>query len=97
MYKDPIIVFTSVWLLSSLGGLAALLRSEGKLNRRIVASAVLTSGIFGVVVAMFLYESLPVWKLVGVSALAGFGGTTLLDFLFALAKKLCLPEKGRYD
>jgi hypothetical protein len=84
--RDPYTLFTASYLLSSFAGLAALLRSGLPLSWRLVASAFLNSGLFGVAVAMIwceLYGEIKYpWFMLGVSILAGLGGTSLVDFAF---------------
>lgn len=82
--KNPYHIFGLAWGLSSFAGLAALLRSGQPLSKRLIASAILNSGLFGLAVAMIwreLYgETRYPWFMLGVSLLAGLGGNSLLDF-----------------
>lgn len=90
-YQDPPTVFAVTFSVSSIAGLAQLLRSGKELNRRAVSAAMLNSGIFGLVIAMVWWEKYAVepagiWFLMGISAAAGLGGITLLDFAIELIK-----------
>jgi hypothetical protein len=83
----PIQVLLSCLALSSFAGLARLLRSGEPMTFRAVASAMLNSGIFGLVIALFWYnyfEKTNVYFLVAISGLAGLGGATLIDFAMQL-------------
>lgn len=81
----PFDVFVSCFSISSLAGLAALLRNGKPLTWRMVAAAVLYSGIFGLVIGLLWFNYFGgqdnIYFLIGVSGLAGLGGTTLLDFV----------------
>jgi hypothetical protein len=83
--------------LSSLGGLAALLRA-GKvrsLTKRLVISAILNSGLFGLIVGLLLWDSYKdknMALLIGVSALAGFGGSTLIEFAFQVLRQVIVSR-----
>lgn len=81
---SPWLLFGGVFLVASLGGLAALLRSGQDITRRQVASALLNSGLVGVIIALTLwsrYGANDPFLLFGVSILAGFGGATTIDLL----------------
>jgi hypothetical protein len=75
------LLFTAA--ISSVGALAAALRSKRQLSTRQVAAAVLTSTVAGVIVGLLLAPRLgdDTATLVGVSSLAGIGGANTLDFL----------------
>lgn len=81
----PLQVIASCFAISSLGGLAALLRSGKPLNWRSVFSATLYSGIVGVTIALVWYQYFDgqnnIEFLIGVSGMAGLGGATMLDFI----------------
>lgn len=81
----PLQVLLACFTLSSLGGLAALMRSGAVLTWRSVLSALLYSGVFGLVYSLVWYnyfdgERQNFFFLIGSSGLVGLGGTTLLDF-----------------
>jgi len=82
--NDPYTLFGVTFGISSIAGLAALLRSKQELTQRLVISAFLNAGLFGTGVAMVWYEcyggKAHPWFVMGISLLAGLGGTTLLDF-----------------
>jgi len=81
----PLEVFASCFSISSLAGLASLLRSGKPLTWRLVAATLLYSGIFGLVIGLLWFNYFGgqnnIYFLIGVSGLAGLGGTTLLDFI----------------
>lgn len=76
-------VLFSAFGISSFGGLAALLRSDRDITVRMVVSAMLNSGILGLVIALFWYNYYEgkgnIYFLLGVSGLAGIGGMSILD------------------
>ena len=76
------ILFTSFFV-SSLAGLAALLRGGKKLSYRTVFSSVLNSGLAGLAFALLWYAKFEdnIYYLVGLCILAGFGGHTVIDFM----------------
>ena len=87
----PLQVFFACFTIASFGGLASLLRSGQTLTKRSVATAMLYSGIFGLVIGLVWFQFFNgkdnVFFLIGVSGLAGLGGTTLLDFIVQLVSK----------
>lgn len=82
---DPIRVMFTAFALASFGGLAALLRSEKVLTLRAIFAATFYSGITGLIIGLLWYNYFNaqgnIYFLLGVSALAGIGGTTVIDFL----------------
>lgn len=83
-------LFFGIFLFSSVGGLASLLREGETLTARQVLSAALNSGLAGMACALILWKRFhgeDLHLLLGISVLAGFGGTTLLDFLVQIAKE----------
>ncbi len=105
---SPWLLFGGIFFVASIGGLAALLRSGQELTKRQIASALLNSGILGLIIALFMYRRYggeDPHLLFAVSTLAGFGGATAVDmavqyfrkgvidiFFQWLRKKLGLPE-----
>jgi hypothetical protein len=87
----PLQVFLSAFVLSSFGGLAALLRSNQEVTLRAVLSALMYSGGLGVVIALLLFNTFEgkgnIYVLLGISGLAGMGGMTLVDFIVQVLKK----------
>ncbi len=93
--------------IASFAGLAALLRSKKVLTPRNVFSAMMNSGIVGMVVGLTWYQMFDgqehVLFMICVSALAGLGGTSLLDFLLTVIQghgvniTIRLPEKSDDD
>lgn len=72
----------SIGVLSSLGGLASLLRSGKNINPREVFAALLNSGLIGIVIALLWWNKFGhdnLYFLVGVSGLAGIGGASVID------------------
>lgn len=85
----PLTLFLSAMGLSSVGGLAALLRSHRSLSVRTLVAAAIYSGITGLIIALLSYNYFGVtnpYFLLGVCGLAGVGGTTVLDFLVQVFK-----------
>lgn len=87
---DPKLTLSAAFAISSLGGLAAMLRSNKQLTTRVVLSALLYSGMMGLSIALLWYNyfdgSGNIYFLLGVSGLAGVGGTTVLDFVVQALK-----------
>lgn len=88
---EPFKVFLSAFAISSIGGLAALLRSRQPLSPRTILSAVLYSGLMGLIIALLWYNWFDgqgnIYFLLGISGLAGIGGTTVLDFIIQVIKQ----------
>lgn len=82
---SPLHVFASCFCIASFAGLASLLRSKKQLTGRLLVSAFLYSGLFGLVIGLLWYNYFGgqdnLYFLIGVSGLAGLGGTSLLDFV----------------
>lgn len=87
---DPKLTLSAAFAISSLGGLAAMLRSNKPLTIRAVLSALLYSGMMGLIIALLWYNyfdgSGNIYFLLGVSGLAGVGGMTVLDFVLQAIK-----------
>lgn len=81
----PLTMFISAIAISSFGGLASFLRSRRKLEFRAVFAAALYSGLMGLIIALCWYNWFDgqgnLYFLLGISGLAGIGGTTFLDFI----------------
>lgn len=77
-------IFVLIFAGGSVGGLAALLRSNKDLTPRNVFGATLNSGMIALVIAMVWWKKHQstdnIYFLVGVSILAGLGGATTWDF-----------------
>lgn len=88
---EPFKVLGSAFGISSFAGLAALLRSGKKLTWLAVFTAMLNAGIIGIAICLLWYTKYRsednIYFLIGVCALAGLGGTTVLDFVIQLCKK----------
>jgi hypothetical protein len=86
--KDPWWLFLSCFGISSFAGLAQLLRSGQPLTFRSVASALLYSGMSGLIVGLLWYNyfsgSDNLYFLLGISGLAGIGSASVIDFLTQL-------------
>lgn len=84
----PLQTFLSAVAVSSFAGLAALLRSNKEITLRSVLTAIIYSGTMGLTIALlwFNYGRDNVYFLLGVCALAGIGGTSLLDFIVLVLK-----------
>ena len=87
---ESIKVLAAALAISSVGGLAALLRSNKPITVRAVLSALLYSGLVGLIIALLWYNFFEgkgnIFFLLGVSGLAGIGGTTVLDLIIQLLK-----------
>ena len=88
--RDPTSVLGLAFSLSSVAGLAALLRSNQQLTTRAVFSAFLNSGLTGGVIGAIWWNwyggSGHPWFMLGVSTLAGLGGPVFLDFILQLSQ-----------
>lgn len=95
--QDPKwLLLLAIFPACSFAGLAALLRSKQKLSKRNILSAVLNSGLFGVVVAAVMlhqYGLDSLYLTIGVSILSGLGGNTALDFGFEVVKYVSEHKK----
>jgi hypothetical protein len=82
--RNPNQIFGFIFTVSSVAGLAAFLRSNQPVTIRNICSAFLNSGLFGLGVAAVWWEyyggSTHPWFMIGVSTLAGLGGTSMVDF-----------------
>jgi hypothetical protein len=79
---DPFRVLATCFSISSFAGLAAVLRSGKKLTTRSVLSATLNSGLLGLGIGFIYFQwAENIYILIGICALAGLGGITLLDFV----------------
>lgn len=89
MNHETIALFVSAFLLSGLGGLAALLRSSKELTKLNVTSSFLNSGILGLGISLIWYARFQdnLYFLVGICIVAGLGGMTTVDFILAAIRK----------
>lgn len=87
---------TSRWLLciifpiTSIAGIANLLRSEKPITRRAVFSVALNSGLCGVAIASLMLHQFgdeALTLILGVSTLAGLGGNYTIDVVLSLGAK----------
>ena len=67
------------FIISSIAGLAAMMRSERNVTKKLVFVAMLTSGLFGLGICSWIYADLEPMQLISVSIFAGLGGMSLLD------------------
>lgn len=87
---DPISVFLSCFSIASLGGIANLLRGQKPLQMRVILATLIYSGLTGLVIGLVWfnhYRDTNVYFLIGISGLAGLGGTTLLDVLVQIMSR----------
>jgi hypothetical protein len=97
---EPVKVFAVSFGVSSLAGLAALLRAGKPISWLSVMSSILNSGLMGLCIALLWYTKFQdnVYFLVGVCVLAGLGGATTIDFVMAAIKSgglsIKIGEKG---
>jgi hypothetical protein len=88
---DALSTFLACFALASFAGLAQLLRSGRPLGWRSVSSAILYSGIMGLLIGLFWWsqcggDANPYFT-IAVSGLAGIGGTSVLDFFLQILSK----------
>lgn len=90
--SDPMALFVTVFVLSSLAGLAELLRSTKPLTVRSVSATLLYEGLMGLAFTLswwnWFQSSGNVWVLVGCSILAGLSSLNAVDVLRLLVQKL---------
>lgn len=75
--------------ITSLAGLANLLRSEKDISVRAVLSVILNSGLFGLAIAAYLLSKLGADSfglVLSISILSGLGGNAAIDFALELFK-----------
>ncbi len=88
---NPLTAFWSAFGIASFAGLAALLRSGKAITPLSIFSAMLNAGLIGTAICLLWYTKFRsednIYFLIGVCALAGLGGTTVLDFVIQLCKK----------
>lgn len=82
----PLQVLLACFTISSMSGLAALLRSGRELNWRGIFSAILYSGTFGLIYGLIWFNYFDgadqnYFFLIGSSGLVGLGGVSLIDFV----------------
>lgn len=99
---DPLWLLLILGPIGSLAGVAALLRSGQKLDKRAFFSAVLNSALFAIVVAVGIYHYFgtdKIWLVIGLSILSGLGGVTLLDFSLSLLREVVTAwvKRGQDD
>lgn len=98
-------VLASAFTISSVAGLAALLRSKQPLTWRAVIAAALYSGCMGFIIAALWMKEYGLagdpYFILGVAALAGIGGVSVVDLVvIAIRKsgiKLVLGRKAEDD
>jgi hypothetical protein len=81
---SPLQFLLSCFGVASLAGIAQLIRRNEPIDIRKLIGALLYSGIVGVIVSMLLYEYMGDKNyvlLMGVSGLAGLGGSSVIDLL----------------
>lgn len=87
---DHWLMLGGIFCFASIGGLAALLRSGQRITWKQTISALLNSGMMGLIVATILWKRFAgedLYLLVGVSVMAGFGGSTIIDFAMRVLKE----------
>src|ERR1700749_710653 len=88
-HASPIYVLISAFFLSSLAGLAAMLRQNQKISILSVVSAMLNAGILGLCIAGLYVTQFSdnIYALISLCCLAGLGGSTAIDFVLTAVKK----------
>lgn len=84
--SSPWILFGGVFLVCSVGGIAALIKGKQAITWRMILSAALNSGLFGLGIALMIYDRLPVNLVLGVSVISGIGGASLTDAVFQVMR-----------
>ena len=91
------LILLAIVPVTSLAGLANLLRTNQPLTKIAVASVMLNSGLFGIVVASYMIHQLGSESLLltlAVSTLSGLGGNAVIDFAFEIFKSAI---KSKFD
>jgi hypothetical protein len=80
---SPLSVFIASFCLSAMAGVASLLRAGKPLTLLSTVSAVLNSGLCGLAISTLWYRKYEddVYFLIGISILAGLGGTAAVEFV----------------
>lgn len=76
---SPWILFGGIFLVASVGGIAALMKGKQKITGRMVFSAAILNGLASVAIALLLYDKMPLGYVLGTSIFSGIGGITVLD------------------
>lgn len=86
---DPLTLFVLSFLISSLAGVAALLRSSQELTVRTILSVILNTGILGLGISLLLFTYFKdnAYFLIGLSVFAGLGGLTFVGFILQVFKQ----------
>ena len=77
------------FLVASMGGIAAVLRSGHPLTTRLVLATILNSGLVGLTIGLLLwnrYGGQDPYFIFGVSALAGLGGASTIEAMLQFAR-----------
>lgn len=82
VFSSPWILFGGIFLVCSVGGIASLIKGKQKITWRMIFSAALNSGLFGLGISLLIYDRLPVNLVLGVSVISGIGGASLADAVF---------------
>lgn len=98
-------VFMACFAISSIAGLANLLRTTKAITLRAAMAATLYSGLFGLVIGLVWHNYFAPtnqYFLIGVSGLSGLGGMSLIDlivqlFLNGINIKITLPSEDEED
>jgi F0F1-type ATP synthase assembly protein I len=87
---DPVRLVSYTFAVSSLAGLAALLRSGQEITPRQLAAATLSAGLLGAGIMLVWWDWMDgryPWFMMGVSLLAGLGGVNMLEFFIQLVQQ----------
>ena len=87
---DPVRLVSYTFAVSSLAGLAALLRSGQEITSRQLAAATLSAGLLGAGIMLVWWDWMDgryPWFMMGVSLLAGLGGVNMLEFFIQLVQQ----------
>jgi hypothetical protein len=87
----PLQVLASSFAISSVGGLAALLRSNQPLTVRAVVACILYCGMLGFIIGALWMKEYGLagdpYFILAVSGLAGIGGVSVVDLVIIAAKR----------
>jgi len=99
-------IFSIIFCVSALSGLAALLRTCKPFSARNISSYMLNSGLIGLAMCMFWYKYLDVdnlWMLAGICIILGLGGVKLYEYIIVIMRQggititLSPPHKEESD
>ena len=97
---SPVQVFISCFTIASLAGFFTHLRGSKPLRLREVLSVTFYTGLFGLVIGLMWHNYFApgnLYFLIGISGLAGLGGTTMLNTIIKAVQKMTFNLPGDKD